>query len=340
MDIIPLYGLKHDLPVGRYPINGMFVVVNDIYRANLDKIETSKTPVVTAYLEYGQEKDSELYISCANKKNYDDVCLFLSFLTGHKVDWKPFVLGLDETGLYLGKENSLNTLFPSSFSALSTGVRKNAFWCMTRCNYCLEYEQKAYYTSAALDAFSTELVAANKIGHSQVSVNDFNNVISNTKASIRALPSYSANKDDFEDMCATLSYRGLSAFNKSKYFVEQTVYNGKIALNQNQQDILKLLNKVRNAIVHNCKLPDKQGLLKNKDDDWLISISVACSRICYHICTLYVLKTLLSVQSPFISELEHIVDDFLSDRNIWGWKFLDYDYTTYEEGMKMLRDLS
>lgn len=340
MDIIPLYGLKHDLPVGRYPINGMFVVVNDIYRANLDKIETSKTPVVTAYLEYGQEKDSELYISCANKKNYDDVCLFLSFLTGHKVDWKPFVLGLDETGLYLGKENSLNTLFPSSFSALSTGVRKNAFWCMTRYNYCLEYEQKAYYTSAALDAFSTELVAANKIGHSQVSVNDFNNVISNTKASIRALPSYSANKDDFEDMCATLSYRGLSAFNKSKYFVEQTVYNGKIALNQNQQDILKLLNKVRNAIVHNCKLPDKQGLLKNKDDDWLISISVACSRICYHICTLYVLKTLLSVQSPFISELEHIVDDFLSDRNIWGWKFLDYDYTTYEEGMKMLRDLS
>ena len=337
MDIIPLYGLKHDLPVGRYPINGMFVVVNDIYRANLDKIETSESPVVTAYLEYEQEKDSELYISCANKKNYDDVCLFLSFLTGRKVDWKPFVLGLDEIGLYLGEENSLNTLFPSSFSALSTGVRKNAFWCMTRYNYCQEYEQKAYYTSAALDAFSTELVSANKIGHSQVSVNDFKKAISNTIASIQALPSYPANKSDFDDMCATLSYRGLSAFMKSKYFVEQTVYNGKIALNQNQEDVLKLLNKVRNAIVHKCKLPDKQGLLKNKDDDWLISISVACSRTCYNICTLYVLKTLLSVQSPFISELEQMVDVFLSDRNIWGWKFLDYSYDDFQNAMKLVR---
>ena len=337
MDIIPLYGLKHDLPVGRYPINGMFVVVNDIYRANLDKIETSERPVVTAYLEYEQEKDSELYISCANKKNYDDVCLFLSFLTGRKVDWKPFVLGLDKIGLYLGEENSLNTLFPSSFSALSTGVRKNAFWCMTRYNYCQEYEQKAYYTSAALDAFSTQLVTANQIGHSQVSVNDFKKEIAKTIASIRSLSSYPANQSDFDDMCVSLRYNGLSAFKKSKYFVEQTVYNGKITLNQNQEETLKLLNKVRNAIVHNCKLPDKQGLLKNKDDDWLISISVACSTICYNICSLYVLKTLLNVQGSFISELEHIVDVFLTDRNIWGWKFLDYSYDDFQNAMKLVR---
>lgn len=329
----PIYNFYHELPVGKYPINGGFL---EIESEHIDNIQKKSKDLETAALEFDKEKPSILFFEKAAKTCFDDVCLYLSLLTGCQVvldpkeiiQFKPHECSVDI--------KFLHESFPESFDNLKEIGLVSAFWCDVNYTFYSALEIQAYYASSCINKIYDNCSSKDKQKFPKEFIDRLKAFIDKK---INDFPIVAEEKKYLDDAKNRIEIKKeLSAVYKTEYFCQNYII--KRELKNDEKDRLKLLNKVRNSFVHKAadlidKVPGYSGMSKER----IMEVSVACVNITKYMCDYHLLVNVLGLDEILLSSTKRSITRFIETGEFNGAMIFDESFEEFFERRKKEFDM-
>ncbi|WP_334070736.1 hypothetical protein [Burkholderia ambifaria] len=254
-----------------------------------------------------------------------DLCLLLSFLTGRRVFQKTELNGLE--GRYYGEpvvgRNYFLTLGPNSpdMGALRREDLFPILWAVVNSNSTNDMIGKICYASASLDSISTRWFKNEGQGYSKDELAAIDRVRKNIETVIR---------DDLADSAiagdALPRVSGIftpSALMKLRSFLTaQGLLPNEPC--KDEIDRLRLLNSIRNRVVHSADIPSDI----HKDLNRRGEIAASVLAIIGEICSVYI-SEIAGVNDFQINKSKEDILAFFKSGIFRGHKVFDEDYETF-----------
>ena len=298
-----IYNFYHELPVGKYPINGGFL---EIESKHIDNLQKESKDLETAILEFDKEEKGILFFENAAKTCFDDVCLYLSLLTGRQVVLNPKEI-IQFNGLI------------------------SAFWCDVNYAFYSALEIQAYYASSCINRIYDSCSSIDKQKFPKGFIERLKVFI---KEKINDFPVQPSEQKYLEDAKCRIDVKSdLSAVYKTEYFCQNYII--KRELNDDEKDRLKLLNKVRNSFVHKAAdLIDKVPGYPGMTIDRIMEVSIACVNITKYMCDYHLLVNVLGLDEILLSAMKRSIVRFIELGEFNGAKVFDESFEEFFERRK------
>lgn len=336
-----LYNFLHKLDVGSYPINGMKLIVDETHKKNVEAIEKTAFPLETALIDYDSESDAVFFLDGSGKKNYDDVCYYLSFLTGREVDWDNTKINVSNKYVKFEFSTSLNNLFPSNFNSVSTGKLRNVLYYITNYFQSRNFEQQAFYASACINVMYDYHCKKNGFDYPNECKDILSKALDEMKDKLKKIGEpYERNKVLFDEMLRRVDVPPMSAPTKTKKMVEDIIF--KRQLNDGEGKVLALSNKIRNDIVHNCCLPSpkENPLLKGLSDERILEVSMASVEVTMDVCIFFFMTNILGFSESSCHNYAEEIKYFYSERLFRGINIFQNSFDDLFEALKFCESLN
>ncbi|MGG4604635.1 hypothetical protein ACLPHM_07575 [Paenalcaligenes sp. Me131] len=254
-----------------------------------------------------------------------DLCLLLSFLTGRRVFQESEMSGLE--GGHYGESvvgrNYFLTAGPN-WPGVSSLHREGMFpvlWAMVNSNSTNDMIGKICYASAALDTISTKWFKS----EGQTYREDEQDAIRETRKKIEAVIRDSLkNSSIANDVLPRIS--GIfapSALMKLRSFL---ISQGLLSQepDKEERDRLKLLNSIRNRVVHSADIPSEIHENLNRRGE----IAASVLAITYDVCAIYISKV-AGINDFQINKSQEDIVKFFKSGIFRGHKVFDEDYESF-----------
>ena len=323
-----IYNFYHELPIGKYPINGGFL---EIESKHIDNLQKKSKDLETAILEFDKEEKGILFFENAAKTCFDDVCLYLSLLTGRQVVLNPKEIIQFNPHEFSVDIKFLNECFPESFDNLKKNGLINAFWCDVNYAFYSALEIQAYYASSCINRIYDSCSSIDKQKFPKGFIERLKEFI-NEK--INDFPVQPSEQKYLEDAKCRIDVKSdLSAVYKTEYFCQKYII--KRELTNDEKDRLKLLNKVRNSFVHKAadlidKIPGYPGMTRDR----ILEVSSACVKITKCMCNYHLLVNVLGLDEILLSTTKRSIVRFIESGEFNGAKVFDESFEEFFERRK------
>lgn len=254
-----------------------------------------------------------------------DLCLLLSFLTGRRVFQKSELSGFE--GRYYGElvvgRNYFVTV-GANWPDMSSLHREGMFpvlWALVNSHSTNDMIGKICYVSASLDAISTKWFKSEGPPYSEDERAAINETRKNIEAVIRNDLKHAFIAND-----ALPRISGIfspSALIKLRTFL---IAQGLLSKepDKGEMDRLKLLNSIRNRVVHSADIPSEI----HKDFHRRGEIAASVLAITYDVCAIYISR-IAGISDFQIDQSQKDILNFFKSGVFRGHKVFDEDYETF-----------
>jgi hypothetical protein len=254
-----------------------------------------------------------------------DLCLFLSFLTGRRVFQKSELSGLE--GGYYGESvvgrNYFLTLGPNwpDVDALQREGLFPVLWAIVNSNSTNDMIGKICYASASLDSISTKWFKGEGVRYSEDECAAIDRAKRNIESIIRdELKNSSAAGDALPRVGGLFAPSALMKL--SSFLIAQGLLSNEPS--KDEMGRLKLLNSIRNRVVHSTDIPSEI----HKDFNRRGEIAACVLAITSEICSVYI-SGVSGIRDFQIEQSRKYIVDFFKTGVFRNHKVFDEDYETF-----------